>query len=109
MRTRWFSSLICPVTVRDAKVAIYTCDFEMGQAETKGTVLLTSAQELLDYNKGEERNLEQKVKDIVDKGVNVVVSTKFGEVAAHFLDKYNVMMVKVGLGIVLGRDFRRGD
>eukprot|EP00189_Rhodosorus_marinus_P000140 CAMPEP_0113962182 /NCGR_PEP_ID=MMETSP0011_2-20120614/5760_1 /TAXON_ID=101924 /ORGANISM="Rhodosorus marinus" /LENGTH=545 /DNA_ID=CAMNT_0000973981 /DNA_START=84 /DNA_END=1721 /DNA_ORIENTATION=+ /assembly_acc=CAM_ASM_000156 len=80
--------------VRDAKVAIYTCDFEMGQAETKGTVLLTSAQELLDYNKGEERNLEQKVKDIVDKGVNVVVSTKFGEVAAHFLDKYNVMMVK---------------
>eukprot|EP00188_Purpureofilum_apyrenoidigerum_P001277 Plantae.Rhodophyta-Purpureofilum_apyrenoidigerum.ctg1687.p2 GENE.Plantae.Rhodophyta-Purpureofilum_apyrenoidigerum.ctg1687~~Plantae.Rhodophyta-Purpureofilum_apyrenoidigerum.ctg1687.p2 ORF type:complete len:546 (-),score=124.97 Plantae.Rhodophyta-Purpureofilum_apyrenoidigerum.ctg1687:2384-4021(-) len=80
--------------VRNAKVAIYTCDFESQQAETKGTVLLTSAQQLMDYNKSEEANLDAKVRSIVDKGVNVIVSTKFGEVASHFLEKYNVMMVK---------------
>lgn len=80
--------------VTDAKIAIFTCDFETSQSETKGTVLLKSAQEFSNYNKSEEALLDKHVKSIVDSGVKVVVSPKFGEVAMHFLEKYGIMAVR---------------
>lgn len=80
--------------VAGAKIAIFTCDFETTQSETKGTVLLKSAQEFSNYNKSEEAMLDKHVKSIVDSGVKVVVSPKFGEVAMHFLEKYGIMAVR---------------
>lgn len=80
--------------VPDARVAIFTCDFEATQSETKGTVLLKSAKEFTNYNKSEEILLEKHIKEITDKGVKVIVSPKFGEVAMHFLEKYGVMAVR---------------
>ena len=40
--------------VEKARIAVFNTSIEMQQGETKGTVLLHSAQELLDYTKGEE-------------------------------------------------------
>lgn len=80
--------------VHDAKIAIFTCDFETSQSETKGTVLLKSAEEFSNYTKSEESLLDKHVKSIVDSGVKVVVSPKFGEVAMHFLEKYGIMAVR---------------
>lgn len=80
--------------VVDAKVAIFTCDFEASQTETKGTVLLKSAEEFRNYTKSEETLLESKIKAIADAGVTVIASPKFGEVAMHFLEKYGVMAIK---------------
>jgi T-complex protein 1 subunit theta len=41
-----------------AKVAVYTCGLDISQTETKGTVLLKKAEELLDFTRGEEKQLE---------------------------------------------------
>ncbi len=44
--------------VTKAKVAVYTCGLDIAQTETKGTVLLKKAEELLDFTRGEEKQLE---------------------------------------------------
>jgi T-complex protein 1 subunit theta len=41
-----------------AKVAVYSCGMDIGQTETKGTVLLKNAGDLLDFSRGEEKQLE---------------------------------------------------
>lgn len=42
-----------------AKVAIYTSGIDVAQTETKGTVLLKNAEELVGFSKGEEKHLEK--------------------------------------------------
>jgi chaperonin GroEL (HSP60 family) len=44
--------------VHKAKVAVYTCGLDIAQTETKGTVLLKKAEELLEFTRGEEKQLE---------------------------------------------------
>ena len=41
-----------------AKVAVFSCGMDIGQTETKGTVLLKNANDLLDFSRGEEKQLE---------------------------------------------------
>ena len=41
-----------------AKVAVFSCGLDIAQTETKGTVLLKKAEELLDFSRGEEKQLE---------------------------------------------------
>ena len=43
---------------KKAKVAVYTCGLDISQTETKGTVLLKKADELLNFTQGEEKQLE---------------------------------------------------
>lgn len=43
----------------NAKVAVYTCGIDVSQTETKGTVLLRNADEMLNFTKGEEKNMEK--------------------------------------------------
>lgn len=82
--------------VKDAKVAVYSCAFDSMQTETKGTVLLKSADELKSFSKGEEELLEGQIKEIKEAGVSVVVSgSKFGDLALHFLNRYNIMAVRL--------------
>lgn len=40
-----------------AKVAVFTCGLDISQTETKGTVLLKKADELLNFTQGEEQQL----------------------------------------------------
>lgn len=80
--------------VKNARVAVYSCDFEATQSETKGTVLIKSAKEFTNYTKSEETLLEKKIKAIADAGVTVIASPKFGEVALHFLEKYRLMAIR---------------
>jgi T-complex protein 1 subunit theta len=82
--------------VEKCKVAVYTCPIDSTQTETKGTVLIKSAQELTDFSKGEEDLLEKQIKDIVDSGAKVVVSGgKIGDLALHYLNKYGLMAVRL--------------
>ncbi|XP_072932757.1 T-complex protein 1 subunit theta [Epargyreus clarus] len=79
-----------------AKVAIYSCPVDITQTETKGTVLIKSADELLNFSRGEESLLEKQIKDIADAGVKVIVAgAKFGDMALHYLNKYGVMAVRL--------------
>jgi chaperonin GroEL (HSP60 family) len=42
---------------RNAKVAVYTCGIDISQTETKGTVLLHNADEMLNFTTGEEKHM----------------------------------------------------
>lgn len=42
-----------------AKVAIFTCALDVALTETKGTVLIHNANEMLNFSKGEEGKLEE--------------------------------------------------
>jgi len=82
--------------VSDAKVVVLTCAVDISTTETKGTVLLKSAEELLNFSQGEESFLEQQIKAFSDAGVKVLVSGgKFGEMALHFCNKYKIMAVRL--------------
>ncbi|MBW0498670.1 hypothetical protein O181_038385, partial [Austropuccinia psidii MF-1] len=79
-----------------AKVAVYTCGIDIAQTETKGTVLLKSSEELLNFSRGEEILMEKIFKEIADSGVSVIVAgSSLGELALHYLNRYNIAVVKV--------------
>ncbi|XP_005179617.2 T-complex protein 1 subunit theta [Musca domestica] len=78
------------------KIAIFSCPVDIIQTETKGTVLIKSADELMNFSSGEESLLENQIKAIADTGAKVVVSGgKVGDMALHFLNKYNIMAVRL--------------
>ncbi|KAI8845809.1 chaperonin Cpn60/TCP-1 family [Chytriomyces cf. hyalinus JEL632] len=80
----------------NAKIAIFTCPIDVSLTETKGTVLIHNAKEMLNFSKGEESKLEEVVKQIADAGVKVVVTgSGCGELALHFMNRYGIMVVKV--------------
>jgi T-complex protein 1 subunit theta len=45
--------------VTKGKVAVFTSALDIAQTETKGTVLLKSADEMLNFTTGEEKHLEK--------------------------------------------------
>lgn len=95
------------------KVAVYTCGIDIAQTETKGTVLLKNAEEMLNFTTGEEKHLEkvsiimcieflktnsaiQILKEISDSGVKVIIAgAQVGELAMHYLDRMNIAVIKV--------------
>jgi T-complex protein 1 subunit theta len=79
-----------------AKIAVYTCAVDTTQTETKGTVLLKTADELKNFSQGEENLLEAQIKAIADLSINVVISGgKVGDMAQHFLNKYKILAVRL--------------
>jgi len=85
------------VTKREnCKVAVYTCPVDALQTETKGTVLIKTAEELTNFSRGEESQLENQIKAIADAGVGVIVSGgKIGDMAMHYINKYGMMAVRL--------------
>lgn len=82
--------------VEDAKVVVYAQGLDTSTTETKGTVLIKSAEELENYAKSEEATLESYVKAVADTGVKVVASGgNIGEMAMHFLEKYGIMALRI--------------
>lgn len=80
----------------NAKIALYSCAVDIMQTETKGTVLIKSADELMNFSKGEENLLEAQIKAIADSGAKVIVAgAKFGDMALHYLNKYNILAVRL--------------
>lgn len=79
-----------------AKIAIFMSGIDVALTETKGTVLIKNATDMLNFSKGEESALEASIKQLADAGVKVVVSgSSIGELALHFLNRYNMLVVKV--------------
>lgn len=79
-----------------AKIAVFGCGIEASSTEAKGTILLKNAEELRNYNKSEERKMEEMIEAIASSGVQVVVCNgSISEMALHFLDKFNLMVVKI--------------
>lgn len=80
----------------DAKVIVFGCGIEASSTEAKGTVLLKNASELLNYNKSEEKKMEEIIASIAATGAKVVIANgSISEMALHFLDKYELMAIKI--------------
>lgn len=78
------------------KIACYSCPLDTQYAETKGTVLISNASELLNYSKGEEDLAEKFVQKLVNANINVVVvGATIADIVLHFLDKYKIMAVRI--------------
>jgi len=83
-------------SVKDAKIAVFSCPFDGMVTETKGTVLIKNAEELMNFSKGEEDMMEAQVKAIKEAGANVVVTGgKVADMALHYANKYQLMVVRL--------------
>lgn len=79
-----------------AKVGVFSCPIDTSQTETKGTVLLHNAKEMLNFTKGEESQLETSIKELYDSGIRVVIAgATVGELAMHYLNRYGILVVKI--------------
>lgn len=103
--------------VTRAKVAVFTSALDVAQTETKGTVLIKNADEMLNFTSGEEKYLEkvrlnhllriivsqafhllyvQIIKEIADSGVKVIVAgSSVGELAMHYINRFNIAVLRV--------------
>lgn len=81
---------------KKAKVGVFSCPIDTSQTETKGTVLLKNAQEMLNFSKGEEERLEAAIKELYDSGLRVVVAgSTVGELALHYLNRFGILVIKI--------------
>lgn len=82
--------------VTNAKIAVFACPINIGRTETKSTVLLHDAKEMLAFSKDEEKNVEAQIKAIAESGVKVVVAgDQIGELALHFLNRYGLAAMRI--------------
>lgn len=78
------------------KIAVYNCPFDPQGGETKGTVLITKAADLISYSGTEEKLIEDVVRAIAETGVTVVaVGGSIAELCLHYLSKYGIFVLKV--------------
>ncbi|KAG7975160.1 hypothetical protein I3843_06G083900 [Carya illinoinensis] len=90
--------------VEKAKVAVFASGVDTSATETKGTVLIHSAEQLENYSKTEEAKVEELIKAVADSGAKVIVSgAAIGEMALHFCERYKLMVLKVSSKFELRR------
>jgi len=71
-------------SVTNAKVVCYNCGFESPQAEAKATVVMNNDDELMNFSKGEEKELEEFVKKLKNKDIKaVIVNGTISDLALH--------------------------
>lgn len=82
--------------VNNAKIAVYSCGVDVSAPESKATVLIKNAEELVNFSSGEEQILEKQVAAIAESGVNVIIAgAKFGDLGLHYCDKYKITAVRL--------------
>ncbi|XP_028761262.1 T-complex protein 1 subunit theta [Neltuma alba] len=90
--------------VEKAKVAVFVSGVDTSATETKGTVLIHSAEQLENYSKTEEAKVEELIKAVADSGAKVIVSGgAVGEMALHFCERYKLMVLKISSKFELRR------
>lgn len=87
-----------------AKVVVIAGGVDTTATETKGTVLIHSAEQLENYAKTEEAKVEELIKAVADSGAKVIVSgAAIGEMALHFCERYKLMVLKISSKFELRR------
>ncbi|XP_020587047.1 T-complex protein 1 subunit theta [Phalaenopsis equestris] len=90
--------------IEKAKIAVFVGGVDTSATETKGTVLIQSAEQLENYSKTEEAKVEELIKAVADSGAKVVVSgAAVGEMALHFCERYKLMVLKISSKFELRR------
>ncbi|KAE8677773.1 T-complex protein 1 subunit theta [Hibiscus syriacus] len=79
--------------VEKAKVAVFVSGVDSSATETKGTVLIHSAEQV-----------EELIKAVADSGAKIIVSGgAVGEMALHFCERYKLMVLKISSKFELRR------
>ncbi|GLT64567.1 hypothetical protein SLA2020_370520 [Shorea laevis] len=79
-----------------AKVAVFVSGVDTSATETKGTVLIHSAEQPENYAKTEEAKVEELIKAVADSGAKVIVSGgAVDEMGLHFCERYKLMVLKI--------------
>ncbi|KAK9125580.1 hypothetical protein Scep_014426 [Stephania cephalantha] len=90
--------------VEKAKIAVFAGGVDTSATETKGTVLIQSAEQLENYAKTEEAKVEELIKAVAESGAKVIVSGgAVGEMALHFCERYKLMVLKISSKFELRR------
>ncbi|KAF8043579.1 hypothetical protein BT93_A1794 [Corymbia citriodora subsp. variegata] len=78
--------------MEEAKVAVFAGGLDTSADDTKETVLIL----LENYTKSEEPKLEKLIKSVADSGAKVIVNgDAVGEMALHFCERYEPMVLKI--------------
>ncbi|KAL3534090.1 hypothetical protein ACH5RR_002551 [Cinchona calisaya] len=87
-----------------AKVAVFVGGIDTSATETKGTILIHSAEQLENYARTEEAKVEELIKAVAESGAKVIVSgAAVGEMALHFCERYKLMVLKISSKFELRR------
>lgn len=79
-----------------AKVAVFQGSVDLARPETKGTVLVKDAQQLVEYSATEEKAMEAAIRALYDAGARVVVAgNAISELALHYIDRLGMMAVRI--------------
>lgn len=90
--------------VEKAKVAVFAGGVDTSATETKGTVLIHSAEQLENYSKTEEAKVEELIRAVAESGAKLIVSgAAVGEMALHFCERYKLMVLKISSKFELRR------
>lgn len=82
--------------VKDAKIAVFSNSLSAPETETKGTILIENADELMNYSLGEEKEAESIVKSLYESGINCVITGgSVDDIMLHFCEKYKIMLIKI--------------
>ncbi|KAF7684355.1 T-complex protein 1 subunit theta [Astathelohania contejeani] len=82
------------VGVKKGRTAIYNCPIDISRTETKGTVLLRNAEDLLNFSKNEEDEVKTLV-DEISKADIVICNGKVDPSHLDFFDKNNILVFKL--------------
>ncbi|KAL5563471.1 hypothetical protein UlMin_033218 [Ulmus minor] len=81
-------NVMCVLQKLSEGVVIFAGGVDTSATETKGTVLIHSAEQLENYTKTEEAKVEELIKVVADSGAKVIVSRAIvGEMALHFCEQ----------------------
>lgn len=79
-----------------AKVAVFQGSVDLARPETKGTVLVKDAQQLVEYSATEEKAMETAIKALYDAGARIVVAgNAISDLALHYIDRLGMMAVRI--------------
>jgi len=84
-----------PKRVKDAKIALLSCELETKKTETDAQIRITSPEQMKAFLDEEERMLKQKVDKIAGAGANVALCQKgVDDLVQHYLAKAGILAVR---------------
>lgn len=87
-----------------ASIAVFTCSIGVAEGETKGTVLIENAAELMNFSKSEEKQMEEMIRSVKDSGIDCIVTGgAVDDMALHFIEKFGMMIIKISSKFELRR------
>lgn len=82
--------------IKNAKVAVFGCAIDRDEGETKGTIVMETAEQLRTYTQKEEQRMKAVVEEILSTGATVVATgSTVSEIALHYLEQKGVMVIKI--------------